>query len=99
MSEHGRFHPGPAHLVDRRCARTIGQTGPTGRLASRGLPLTSRQHAAHQDLVHSLAREPGPVEGSPDNVAAKSRSAESGEAALEPPQRASHSGNNDNGIG
>ena len=71
MGDHGGFHARAAHLVDRRRARRERQPSADGGLPRRRLPLPRRQHAAHQDFVDAVGRDPGPLDRGRNGARAK----------------------------
>ena len=62
------------------------QSGADSRLARRRLAQARRQHAAHQDFVDAVGRDPRPLDGGRDRARAERR----GRHVLEVAEKAAH---------
>ena len=99
VRQHGRLHAGAAHLVDRRGAGGVGQSGAARGLPRRSLALTGRQHIAHENLVNAFRRQFRPLQRGADDVTTELVRADGRQFTHEPAERRAGGGKDDDGIG
>jgi hypothetical protein len=83
MGQHGGFHAGTAHFVDRGARYGYGQPGGDCRLARRGLAEAGGQHTSQDEFLHLLGANTGSLDSGLYRNGAEMRRCATGETPLE----------------